>query len=124
KWELPRQHLKEDYPQRIDVRTGVQASAHLQLFRAGVARRSPRRCDERARRIGHNFGDPEIEHFNQLTAGRPFVEHNIRGFEVAMNDMLGVSGFQRGADLSKDSGYALQRKRARCGKFFVKSAAV
>src|SRR6185369_8342674 len=58
----------------------------------------------RVRRSRRELGDPEVEQLDALAAGDLRIRNQeyIVGFEVAMDDSLGVRGGQRTGDLPRD----------------------
>ncbi len=105
----PGEHLVEHHAERPHVAPGVGGCA-AQKFRREVVWRPHDRAGQRQlfprgrvsglgdRRL---LGEPEVEDLDVPPAG----DHHVAALDVAMNDALGMRGFQRIGDLNTDGEY-------------------
>ena len=110
---LPGEHVPERDAERIDVRADVDL-ALFELLRAGKMRRA----DEAALRDGgrvlragrERFREAEVDHFHrQLIVLAD--EHEIRRFDVAMDEPVNLRGIERPCHLIHDLQCEQRRER-------------
>ena len=110
----PGEHVVEQHAERIDVAALVGALA------AGLLRRDVvRRPHEGARvgdvRLGGLAGEElhqaEVEHLHEVVIVALEQQHDVRGFQIAMDDTERVRLAQRSADLLRDVDHPLLRER-------------
>ena len=104
----PRDHLVEHHPQRPDVGPLVHLAATDLLgrhvghrsqhgARVGVRHRAGR-VRRVARRRGHQFRKPEVQHFDQAVG----PAHHVLGLEIAVHDTGGMCCAHGRGDLDDD----------------------
>jgi hypothetical protein len=102
-WQTAGQHLVERHAERPDVgaRADVETRRLLGRHVGSGPDRGAGRGHSRDRLLGFrdHFGQPEIDD-PHLSVMR---QHDVRGFEVAMDDARGVRGGQPGGDLARDA---------------------
>ena len=124
----PSEHLEQHDAECPDIGPLVDGLA-ARLFRRHIRRSSEdhaggghRRGARDCRRVGQRgagrrggvrvegFGEAEVEHFHR--AVRSHLD--VRGLQIAVNDPLLVSGFERLGDLFRDRHRLVERNRAEC----------
>jgi hypothetical protein len=82
---LPREHLEEQHPERVEVRAPVDRLAR-ELLGRDVARRAahrPRGRHRRVHRCVEGARDPEVEHARALALPRRALDHHVLALEIA-----------------------------------------
>ena len=107
-----RQHLVEHAPERPDVRLLIDRLAS-RLLRAHVGGRPHHRPHARRQRrrpglLRLGLREPEVEHLDAAAGG----DLDVGGFQIAMDDALGVRGRERFRDLAGDAHGLADRQRS------------
>src|SRR6516162_6580427 len=114
KWRPPGQHEPKSRAQRINIRADVDLFL-LQLFgtrEMGCTDKSSQR--QRHRLLKHcaqRFGQAKIDHlYEQVIFIGLEYKHDIRRFDVSMNQFLAIRRDERTCHLSYDSEYKIRRQ--------------
>ena len=120
-WGNAREHFVGDAPHRIEVGRWRDDFV-FELLRRHISRRSRHivafRCFARGARFfvvfGYDLGDAKVEHLDEV-AGEPdaIAEHDIGGFEIAMDKPIGMRFDERLEDLDEDLNRDFGRERMR-----------
>src|SRR5476649_202239 len=100
KWRLPGEHFIQHHAQRVDVAAGI-APLTFYLFGGDVFGRSHdlRQLGERETPASGLGGDAEVDELDLVV----LVDHDILGFQIAVDHAVGVNVVQGVADPGGDS---------------------
>src|SRR5262249_44329033 len=100
-----RQHLVEDHPDRVEVRSRIDSARARALLGAHVKRRPKQHTCLRAMTSASTLYlcDPEIENLDVLWIVAPGPQEDVLGLEVPMHDAGSMGGREPSHDLARDS---------------------
>jgi hypothetical protein len=102
-----RDHLVEHHPERPQIDALIRdAPAHL--FGRHVADGAKCRAGARRPRVVDEFGDPEIDDLHHAV----MCEHDVRRFDIAVDDPGMVRVVEAAADLDRDVERVAERQRS------------
>src|SRR5262245_46032591 len=73
-------------------------------------------------RLSERLPDAEVKHLDVIAPAGRINEHDVRRFEVAVDDVFAVSRAERGGDLARDSGRATEIEPPLSQQLFVERA--
>jgi hypothetical protein len=93
-WDFPRQHFIERHSHGINIGSTIDCLAS-NLFRRHIAESSDGSIGASQSRTILHLGDAEVHHFDDAC----LVQHQVSGFEIAMDDSLPMRRFDSEEDL-------------------------
>src|SRR5262249_17305865 len=96
--------------------------AKNELFGAGVMRCTYQARDGRFRRFTDYFCESEVKHLDLFTPICLFDKHNVRRFEIAMNNVPSVVVIERRCNLTKYTGYTVEAGKGGLMDFVLQRA--
>src|SRR5262245_33280826 len=75
-------------------------------------------------RLSERLPDDEVKHLDVIAPAGRINEHDVRRFEVAVNDVFDVSRAERGGDLARDYGRAPEAETPPPQQLFVERAPI
>ena len=122
----PRQHLVKRHSQAVHVRTTVVGFVQ-ETLRSHVGGGADAVAVERQLLvdfgIADQFGDPEIEHFDDLFAFPRLMQEDVLRFDVAMDDAEFVSGRQDLAKWTQDLETTIRGNLPELAQLFIQGMA-